>query len=337
GGRIHHCSEVGCFDVGTNKIGFKKRMDAVLCGVSVWIGPDPAVVLNRSVQRLSCVRDVMAEPTGVKDDCLLNGGRGLVRGLETAIFAEGGLEAAVNLHRDVRLKSNALGEVVVRVIGGCGALFVKLAVKLIAPAGQRIEPCHAFEIDEMIGLLGILQGILGGIAPAIGFGPEVGDLDHGASQELGHCCGNLLGGDAVHKCVAIVAPGEGEIRLQKDEDYQRQADESAQKSIHCHPPEVAVIRLEHQVHAQLQKARAANRVLNQSQAALRGNRCGTFVIGEEGHVVVWSVEIRMVENVEGIGFKPELEALFNLELLGEVHVEAYLEWTSEDVPARISE
>jgi hypothetical protein len=61
---------------------------------------------------------------------------------------------------------------------------------------------------------------------------------------------------------------------------------------------------------ELQEAWAANRVLDHAQATLRGNRWRTKVKGKEGHIVVRSVEIRMVENIERIGFKPKLEAFF---------------------------
>jgi len=57
---------------------------------------------------------------------------------------------------------------------------------------------------------------------------------------------------------------------------------------------------------ELQEAWAANRVLDDAQTPLRGNRWRTVVIGKEGYVVVWSVEIGMVENIERIGFKPQL-------------------------------
>ena len=90
------------------------------------------------------------------------------------------------------------------------------------------------------------------------------------------------------------------------------------------------------MHRELQEARAANRVLDQAQAALRGIRWRTLVIGKEVHVVVRSVEIGMVENIEGIGFKLQPVALFELELFGQAHVEAHLEWAAKSVPAGIS-
>lgn len=95
--------------------------------------------------------------------------------------------------------------------------------------------------------------------------------------------------------------------------------------------------LKHQVHAQLQETRAAYRVLNQAQAALRRNRCRAFVIGEERHVVVGGIEIGVVEDIERIRFEPQMEALFDLELLGQVHVETHLERASENVTAGASE
>src|SRR5579872_2485579 len=87
---------------------------------------------------------------------------------------------------------------------------------------------------------------------------------------------------------------------------------------------------------ELQEAWAANCVLDHAQAALGGNLRRTCEIGKEGHVVVRSVEIGMVENIERIGFKLQQVALFDLEHLGQAHVEAHLERTSKSVPACIS-
>ena len=87
---------------------------------------------------------------------------------------------------------------------------------------------------------------------------------------------------------------------------------------------------------ELQEAWAANRVLDDAQATLRGNRWWTCEIGKEVHIVVRSVEIGMVENIKSIGFKLQQEALFDQELLGQARVEAHLEWASKTVPAVIS-
>src|ERR1700752_3736912 len=88
-------------------------------------------------------------------------------------------------------------------------------------------------------------------------------------------------------------------------------DNGIRTSFRMRPP------LEHQVPLELQEAWAANRVLDDAQAALRRNRWRTFVIGEEVHVVVRRVEIGMVENIECIGFKLQLKPLFDQELLGQ--------------------
>ena len=86
--------------------------------------------------------------------------------------------------------------------------------------------------------------------------------------------------------------------------------------------------------AQLQEPRASNSVLNYPQAAYWRDRRRTLVIGEEIDVVVGRVEIGMVEHIEGIGFKAQAEALLDGELLGQAHIEAHLERTAEQVPAR---
>src|ERR1700685_1649250 len=90
---------------------------------------------------------------------------------------------------------------------------------------------------------------------------------------------------------------------------------------------------EGEVQAQLQEPRTPNRVLNDSQAARRRDRSRTHEVGKEFHVVVRRIEIRMVEHIKRVRFKTQLEAFLDGELLGQTHVEADLERTSEQVPA----
>src|ERR1700733_3897373 len=87
---------------------------------------------------------------------------------------------------------------------------------------------------------------------------------------------------------------------------------------------------------ELKEAWAANRVLDDAQAPRGGKLWRTYEIGKEAHVVVRSVEIGMVENIERISFKLQQVALFDLKHLGQAHVEAHLEWASKTVPAVIS-
>ena len=96
---------------------------------------------------------------------------------------------------------------------------------------------------------------------------------------------------------------------------------------------VSLIALENQMHRELQEAWAANRVLDEAQATFGGNRWRTFVIGKEAYVIVRSVEIGMVKNIERIGFKYQLVMLSDLKLLGQAGVEAHLKWASKSVPA----
>src|SRR5580693_6817606 len=86
--------------------------------------------------------------------------------------------------------------------------------------------------------------------------------------------------------------------------------------------------------AQLQESRAADGVLNQSQAALGRVGRRTSKIGEERDVVVRRVEIGMIEHVERVSPEIQPEALLEGELLGQAHVKANLERTSEQVATR---
>src|SRR5450432_876566 len=70
--------------------------------------------------------------------------------------------------------------------------------------------------------------------------------------------------------------------------------------------------LERQMHRQLQEARTAQRVLDNSQAAHRRKRGRARKVGEECNVVVGRVEIRMVEEVKRVGIEAQLEPFTDL-------------------------
>ena len=114
--------------------------------------------------------------------------RRLMRRQPLPVFAECGFQAAVDFHRDIRLQADVLGQIVVRMVRrwSRGALLVELAIKLVASRRKWIEPGDAFEIDEVVGLLRVLQREFRGTAPAVRFRAEVGDLADGAAQEARH-------------------------------------------------------------------------------------------------------------------------------------------------------
>src|SRR3984885_9556200 len=137
---LHECCEVLWCDVRRHVGAFKLRVDVMLGGVSVGIGAGPAVVLDGGMQRLRTISNVVAEPSCVKDDRLLDGLGWFVCGPKGAVFTECCLQTAIDFRRDVGLKAHAFGKIVVGMIGGCGALLVELAVKLVASRRKRIEP-----------------------------------------------------------------------------------------------------------------------------------------------------------------------------------------------------
>ena len=55
----HERLDIGGVDGGVDKRGFEETVDVVLGGVAVGIGPDPAVVLDRDVEGLGAVADVV--------------------------------------------------------------------------------------------------------------------------------------------------------------------------------------------------------------------------------------------------------------------------------------
>jgi hypothetical protein len=64
----------------------------------------------------------------------------------------------------------------------------------------------ALELNEVVGLLHILECKLCGVASPIRFGAQVGDLNHGTPQEKRHALRDLLGCDSVDVRVSLVAP-----------------------------------------------------------------------------------------------------------------------------------
>ena len=100
-------------------------------------------------------------------------------------------------------------------------LLVQLATELIPALRKRVEPCDAFEIDEVIRLLSVLQGKLCRIAPAIWLRTEIGDLNGGSAQKSRHRRRNALGSNPADVGVTFIAPGKGRIVLKKNEGDQR--------------------------------------------------------------------------------------------------------------------
>src|ERR1039458_2044963 len=110
-------------------------------------------------------------------------------------------------------------------VRGRSALFVKLPVKLVAPARQRIEPGDAFQINVVVRLLRVLERELRGIAPAVRFGPKVSQLYDGTPEKPRHADRNLLASNPVHISVSVIAPGECGLGLKENEGDQHATDQ----------------------------------------------------------------------------------------------------------------
>ena len=85
---------------------------------------------------------------------------------------------------------------------------------------------------------------------------------------------------------------------------------------------------------QLQEARAAKRVLDVAEATLRSRKRRPCEIGKVGDVVVWRIEIRMIEDIKGSRIEPQPVFVFEQELFPQTHIEARLERPSEYVASR---
>src|SRR5208283_1252020 len=116
------------------------------------------------------------------------------------------------------------GKVIVGVVCGRSSLLVELAQELVAARRKRIEPGDAFEINEMIRLLRVLESELRRTAPAVRLRAEIGDLSDGEAQKSRHSGRNLLRRNPVDGGVSLVAPCDGRDTLKKDEDHQHHAD-----------------------------------------------------------------------------------------------------------------
>ena len=115
---LHQACEIFRQDIRGHVDGLKLRVDVMLSGVPLGIRADPPVVLNGGVEWLSAVGHIVPQPSGIKDDRLLDRLRRLAGSALLAIFAERGLQAAIDLYRDVGLQADVLRKVIVRVLAG---------------------------------------------------------------------------------------------------------------------------------------------------------------------------------------------------------------------------
>src|SRR3984885_2051007 len=231
---LHQSREIGVLDVGGYVCGLELRVDFVLRRISVRIRPHPAVVLNGCVQGLRSISHVVSQPARIENNRLLHRCRRLMRRPPLPIFPERSLQAAIHFHRDIRLQPDAFRKVVVGMVRGRGSLLVQLAIELIQPRRQRIEPRDAFQIDEVVGLLRILQSEFGRTAPPIRLRPKISDLKDRASQKSRHVRRNLLRRHAVDVSVSLVPPSPRPHTLQDNEGRQPQTDQPPSKPPSCH-------------------------------------------------------------------------------------------------------
>ena len=83
----------------------------------------------------------------------------------------------------------------------------------------------------------------------------------------------------------------------------------------------------------LNKTRAAQRVLNEAELSLR-RECVAGVgieTGIERNVIVWSIETRVIQNVEEIGLILQGETFGEFRFLQNLKIHPGLEWGPENV------
>src|ERR1700683_4095172 len=93
----------------------------------------------------------------------------------------------------------------VRAWGG-GAFFVELAIELVAALGKWIEPRHAFQVDEVVGLLCVLQRKLRRTPPPVRLRPQISNLCRRPPQKRRHLRRNFLRGHPVDGTMPLIAP-----------------------------------------------------------------------------------------------------------------------------------
>src|SRR5580700_8457740 len=108
---------------------------------------------------------------------------------------------------------------------GRGAFFVELAIELVAALGKWIEPRHAFQVDEVVALLCVLQRKLRRTPPPVRLRPQISNLCHRPPQKRRHVGWNLLRGHPVDGTMPLIAPRPRPPTLQENEGHQPQADQ----------------------------------------------------------------------------------------------------------------
>ena len=214
-------------DVLPDICGLKLSVNSVLGSVAVRVWSDPSVVVDCGVQRLGAVGNVVSEPARVESDRMFDRKSGLMRGTPMPVLTKSRLQPAVNFQGDVWLQSHAFGKVVVGMVRRRGALFVELAVKLVAAWRKRIQPRDPLQIDEVIRFLRVLQCELRGTSPAVGLWAEVGNFGNRMPQESRHVSGNVFDRDSINVFVPFVAPAENVGTLKAEQHCKRCADQPA--------------------------------------------------------------------------------------------------------------
>ena len=187
-------------NVGSDKRPFEFPVDLVLCGVAVWVGAGPAVVLNCGVKRLSGIAGIVTEPTGVEDGDLLNVVGVLVSFGEASILAQSCLQALPDLGCLPGLKADLIRSLS---RGKDGGFEVEPAVR------ERSEGIGQLQIDEVFGSLHGEQFRFGKRAPAVGLRTEVFDLGNGSgpAKKSGCVLRQPERGQAIDDAMTFVTPG----------------------------------------------------------------------------------------------------------------------------------
>src|SRR5581483_11157285 len=115
---------------------------------------------------------------------------------------------------------DTLRQVVIGMVLGRRALFVKLAIELVPCRGKFAKVRHPLQINVVIGLLGCLQRQFRFFAPAVRFWAEVGNASGRLAEELRHVLRNPLRRCAVDGDVPLVAPA---LRRRLKDDQQQQS------------------------------------------------------------------------------------------------------------------
>ena len=216
--RRNHVAELKLLEIGRDENAFHLPVHRVRGGVRLRVRANPSVVMNRRVQRIGAVADIMSEPARIENGIRFGIGGVAMFLQRITVFAEGDDQPLVHLNRRVRLQADSFRQQIVGMTGSFLAPGGQCAIEAVT-VGRQLHALDGFEVDEVVGLLKALERQLRWTTPAVRFWSNVGQLVAGVPQKSRNIGRQFLAGHAIDGAVTFVAPGKS--RLNKDYEHAR--------------------------------------------------------------------------------------------------------------------